>query len=306
MCRRAVTAGVSIATALLALAACGAAPAEPPPRDDDVIVVASFDFDESDVLGELYVQALQASGFDAVHTPRVGTREVLLPALERGLVDVVPEYAGSAVEFLGGTATVDPASAHETLRLMVGLRGIAVAEAAPAQSRNGLVVSAETAAEHALRSIGDLRALAPEMTLGGPPECPDRDLCLPGFEEIYGLEFGSFLPLDAGGPITAEAVQRGTVDVGVLFTSDGSLVEHGLVLLEDDRRLQPAENITPLVRRAVVDRSGEGVIETLDAVSSQLTTDDLRQMNAAVRSGTTPRDAAAAWLAEHGSSAAPG
>ena len=87
-----------------------------------------------------------------------------------------------------------------------------------------------------LRTVSDLRTVASAMTLGGPPECPERDLCLLGSTQTYGLDFASFLPLDAGGPITAAAVQQGTVDVGVLFTSDGTLAEHGLVLLQDDRR----------------------------------------------------------------------
>jgi osmoprotectant transport system substrate-binding protein len=138
------------------------------------------------------------------------------------------------------------------------------------------------------------------MTLGGPPECPERALCLPGFTRTYGLEFASFLPLDAGGPITAAAVQQGTVDVGVLFTSDGSLAEHGLVLLRDDRRLQPAENVTPLVRRDAVARFGPDLTAAIDAVSAQLTTKELRSLNASVSTGVTPTVVARRWLAEHG------
>jgi osmoprotectant transport system substrate-binding protein len=305
--RARTAAAVAIATAIaITVTACDSTPTADPALDDLVITVASFDFDESEVLAQLYAGALRASGFPVDRVARVGTREVVLPALERGLIDVVPEYAGSAVEFLGGQATIDGGSAHETLRALLGPRGIEVADAAPAQSRNGLVVTAATAAEHALVTTSDLREIAPQMTLGGPPECPDRDLCLLGFAGTYGLEFGAFLPLDAGGPITAEAIRRGTIDVGVLFTSDGSLVDEGLVLLEDDRRLQPAENVTPLVRRAIVDRFGPGVVEVLDDVSSRLTTDELQRLNALVRGGTTPRKAAARWLTEHGLAEDPG
>jgi osmoprotectant transport system substrate-binding protein len=231
---------------------------------------------------------------------------VVLPALERGLIDVVPEYAGSALEFLGGRPTADQRATHEDLRIALTARGIEPLMRASAQSRNGLVVTSQTATDHALRAISDLRELAPDLTLGGPPECPQRDLCLPGFAATYGLEFESFLPLDAGGPITAEAVQRGTVDVGVLFTSDGGLAEHDLVLLEDDRRLQPAENLTPLVRRDAVARFGPEMVEVIDAVSAALSTDGLRRLNASVRAGVTPSRAAAVWLAEHGLGPDPG
>lgn len=297
--------GVAVAIAA-AIAACG--PSAPPARtlDDDTITIASFDFDESETIAEVYAGALRAHGFEVTHVPRVGTREMVLPALERGLIEVVPEYAGSTVEFLGRAPSVDLATSLATLRVLLGPRGIEVLAPARAQSRNGLVVTAETAAEHHLRSVSDLRPVASAMTLGGPPECPERDLCLPGLSETYGLTFATFLPLDAGGPITAEAVQRGTVDVGVLFTSDGSLAEHGLVLLQDDRRLQPAENVTPLVRRDALERFGPELIEVIDAVSAELTTAELRALNALVSGGADPGEAAEAWLADHDLADVPG
>ena len=297
---------VAMAAIVFGMAACDSVGSAPPAPDEATITIASFDFDESEVTAELYAGALRAAGFEVRHVRRVGAREVLLPALERGLVDVVPEYAGSALEFLGGHATADRRATHEALRVALGPRGIETLAGAPAQSRNGLVVTSQTATDHALRTISDLRGLASELTLGGPPECPQRDLCLPGLAETYGLEFESFLPLDAGGPITAEAVQRGTVDVGVLFTTDGSLAEHDLVLLEDDRLLQPAEHVTPLVRRGAVTRFGPEMVDVLDAVSAELSTDALRRLNASVRSGVAPTRAAAVWLAEHGLGPDPG
>ena len=296
---------MAVATALALVACQRDEPATRVP-DEATITIASFDFDESEMAAELYAGALRAAGFEVRHIRRVGAREVVLPALERGLIDVVPEYAGSALEFLGGHASADRRATHEALRLALGPRGIEPLTGARAQSRNGLVVTTQTATDHALRTISDLRALAPELTLGGPPECPQRELCLPGFAETYGLDFESFLPLDSGGPITAEAVQRGTVDVGVLFTSDGSLAEHDLVLLEDDRRLQPAENLTPLVRRDALARFGPTMVEVLDAVSAALTTEELRRLNASRRTGVPPSRAAAVWLAEKGLGPDPG
>lgn len=291
--------GVLLFTITASIAACGPATPVDHTIEDDAITIASFDFDESETIAEIYAGALRAQGIEVRHVRRVGAREVVLPALERGLIEIVPEYAGSAVAFLGGRPSVDPDSSLATLRVSLGSRGIEVLDPAPAQSRNGLVVTTETATEHALRTVSDLRTVASAMTLGGPPECPERDLCLLGLTQTYGLEFASFLPLDAGGPITAAAVQQGTVDVGVLFTSDGSLAEHGLVLLQDDRRLQPAENVTPLVRRDAVEHFGPELTETIDAVSTELTTTDLRSLNALVSSGVAPAVAAARWLDEH-------
>jgi len=289
----------SLLTVVFVVVACGSD--EPSTeRDEDVISVASFDFDESEVVADLYVEGLRSAGFEVRHIRRVGAREVVLPALELGLIDVVPEYTGSAVGFLGEEPSIDASSTYETLRTLLSPRGLDALAPAPAQSRNGLVVTSDRAAADGLRTISDLRGLAQDMTLGGPPECPERALCLPGLSERYGLEFGSFLPLDAGGPITSEAIRRGTVDVGVLFTSAGDLTQRGLVLLKDDRRLQPAENITPIVRVDAEDRFGDEMIDALDAVSARLTTRALRRLNSLVRDGATTRDAAIAWLSEQG------
>lgn len=297
---------IGVVAISVSIAACGSAVPRDRTLGDDAVTIASFDFAESETIAEIYAGSLRAHGFEVRHLRRVGAREMVLPALERGLIEVVPEYVGSAVEFLGGRPSVDLASSLATLRVSLGPRGIEVLEPAPAQSRNGLVVATDTATDHALRTVSDLRGVASEMTLGAPPECPERELCLPGLSTTYGLEFASILPLDAGGPITAAAVQQGVVDVGVLFTSDGSLAEHGLVLLRDDRRLQPAENVTPLVRRDAVERFGAELTEAIDAVSAELTTAELRALNALVSEGVAPADAAAGWLDEHDLVAPPG
>lgn len=291
-------------TIVAVAAACTSSPTERRDRDG-TIVVASYDFDESVLLAELYAGALRAAGYEVQHEAGIGTREVVLPALERGLVAMVPEYAGSAIGFLGGEAPDEPGAAHVELRRLLDPRGLEALDAAGAQSRNGLVVTTATAAELGLQTISDLREVATEMTLGGPPDCPERDLCLRGFTAAYGVTFDDFLPLDIGGPLTAEAVRRGTVDAGVLFTSDGTLAEHDLVLLRDDRGLQPAENVTPVIRTEVL-RADPGIGEVIDRVSAALTTTELRTLNAMVRSGTTPEDAASLWLSDHGLSDPPG
>ena len=180
--------------------------------------------------------------------PDLGPRELVDPALMDGLVQLVPEYAGSALEFfsLGRlSATSDAGAANRALAGSVAGRGLV---AAPAQDANAIVVTAATAARYGLRSIADLARVAPRLVFGGPPECPERAYCLPGLRRAYGLRFKAFIPLDAGGPLTLQALEAGNVGVALLFTTDPGIAARHLVILADDRGLQPAENITPLVR----------------------------------------------------------
>jgi len=271
---------------------------------DNAITVGSFAFAESELLAELYSQAMEAAGLDVVRAFQLGPRELVAPALETGLVELVPEYAGTALSFvsLGEiTPPVDPVATHQTLLAALRKTSATALEAAPAQDTNALVVTQETASALDLRRISDLARAAPRLTLGGPPECPERPRCLAGLEDVYGLRFAEFLPLDAGGARTRSALRDGYVDVAVLFTTDPVIVDEGWVELEDDRGLQPAENVTPIVRREVVERWGDTLVGALDAVSRRLTTEELRTLNRVVDSGEqTAVEAARQWLAEAG------
>ena len=293
-----------LAAALLA-ASCGQGvpPATTTALEDDAITVASFNFPESVLVGEIYAQALEGEGFAVKRQLGLGARELVEPSLERGLVEFVPEYSGSALEFLTrgeGLATSDEALTHDRLEEVFAERGVAVLSPAPAQDQNGFAVTRETADRYGLRSISQLVPEAPDLTFGGPPECPERPLCLGGLEDVYDLEFGSFQTLDAGGPVSVTALRSGTVDVALLFTTDAAIERYDFVLLYDDLGLQPAENVTPVVRVEVVEAHGDAFVRLVDSVSALLTTGDLRELNARVAEGQAPREVAAAWLAEHG------
>jgi osmoprotectant transport system substrate-binding protein len=272
---------------------------------DDVITVGSFDFAESVVVAEVYSQGLEAAGYKVHRAFSLGPREFVGPALEAGLVELVPEYAGTSAEFysLGRAEPTDDADiTHEELvRAVAGGRLVALA-AAPAQDANTFVVTAATAERLHLKSLSDLHGVADQLTFGGPPECPTRRLCLQGLADTYGLKFGEVVTLDAGGPLTREALKEGLVDVALLFTTDPSIATQGLVELDDDRGLQPAESITPLVRTEIVERWGSAMVDVINAVSARLTTSAVRDLNGAV--GPTDSNAAAvaaAWWSEVGS-----
>ena len=142
--------------------------------------------------------------------------------------------------------------------------------------------------------------IASQFVLGGPPECPERPFCLLGLQETYGLEFKEFVPLDAGGPLTVEALNSGRIDVGLLFTSDPSIITNGFVLLEDDQQLQLADNIVPVIRQDALD-ANVGIADILNAVMAALSQEELTKLNAAVTVDQKPTaDVARDWIAEQG------
>jgi osmoprotectant transport system substrate-binding protein len=266
---------------------------------DGAITVGSFDFPESELLGELYAQVLEGAGFHVVRQFDLGPRELVMPSLERGLLEVVPEYAGSALTFVGGTAVPDAAETHRLLAAAVASRGLDALDPAPAMDRNGFAVTIGTAARLNATSLDDLEAHASSLVFAGPPECEERDLCLKGLEDVYGLRFKDVLRVDTGGPLTVAALNAGTADVGLLFTSDPILNGGRFVLLRDDRGLEPAENVTPIAHDEVAQRFGSGPAEALDRLSAVLTTSALRDMNGSVEGGRDPSEVAAAWLASN-------
>jgi osmoprotectant transport system substrate-binding protein len=292
------------ASLAVALAACvgPSTPAEDA-RGDDAITVASFGFPESVLLAEIYAQAIEGAGIRVEREPSLGPRELVMPALLQGLVEFVPECAGSGLQFLAGDGSTSPDHEinHQRFAERLGTLDVTALDASPAEDQNGFAVTAETARRYGLRTLSDLATVSRELVFGGPPECMQRALCIPGLEQTYGIVFGRvFSNLDTGGPRTVSALAEGTIDVALLFTSDGSIALNDFVLLEDDRRLQPAENVTPVIATGVLDRFGPSLADTVNAVSARLSTGELRTLNAEVARGATPEQIATSWLASNG------
>jgi osmoprotectant transport system substrate-binding protein len=288
---------------VLLAAGCQRGQSPPPPEDPrrPTIQLASFDFPESEILGELYGQALRQHGFPVELVVQLGAREVVAPALEQGKVDMVPEYLGSALNFLNDrdrVATADPGLTHARLEQAFAPRGVSVLAFAPAQDRNGFVVTGDLARRNGLEEISDLAPMAGRLAFGGPPECPQRPLCLKGLQDLYGLRFARFEAMPSRA-VTAAALDSGEIDVGMIETTDPNLIEADLVQLADDRNLQPADNVVPVVRREVLDAYGPPMVTLLNAVSAKLTTAELTKLNRQVAEGRPAADAVAAWLRAH-------
>ena len=269
-------------------------------QDAAAITVGSFDFPESVLLADIYAGALAANGFPVRILPDLGTREVVDPALLSDLLQIVPEYSGSALQFLSDgqlSARSGSTATSRALAQQAARRGLVAGRPSAAQDANVIVVTAATATRYGLRSVADLGRWAPRLAFGGPPECQERGYCLPGLRQTYGLRFRMFVPLDAGGPLTLQALEAGYVGVALLFSTDPAITAQHLVVLADNRGLQPAENVTPLVRREVVARYGPRLLAVLNAVSARLTTASLRGLDAqAELPGSTPAKAAGTWL----------
>ena len=280
------------------------APTARPASGNAVITVGSFDFPESILLAYLYADVLAGKGYPVRVLPDLGTRELVDPALMAGLIQLVPEYTGSALDFssLGWVhATASVATTARALARSMAARGLVTGRPAAAQDGNAIVVTAATAARYRLRTISDLARVARHLVFGGPPECPERPYCLPGLRLSYGLRFREFVPLDAGGPLTRQALTAGDIDVALLFTTDPAIRARHLVMLADNHDLQPAENIVPVLRLATAHRFGPGLLTALNALSARLSATALAGLDAQVGlHGGAPRAVAERWVQAQG------
>ena len=256
----------------------------------DAVRIASFDFEESRLIAELYAQALEGGGIDVVRLGAIGPREVVAPALEQGQIDVVPEYVGTAAQHFG--ATTDDLRG---LRAALRPRDLRALQPAPAQDVNVFVVTETTAREHRLTTVGDLATVAAGFRIGGPVECPGRPLCLGGLDAVYGLTFAEFVP-HRNLAITAEALLRDEVEVGVMFSTSPEVTSGPFVILDDDRGLQPADNIVPVITVAAAERWDPELPDILNWLSHSLTTAELQAMNRRAQNGEPLPDIAASWL----------
>ena len=293
--RRTIAGATIVAFALIA-AACGSGD-DGGTIEGPTITIGSANFSENALVAEIYAQALESEGYQVERKLNIGSREIYAPALESGELDLIPEYIGTMLTYLGGTASSDSDETYAALQVAWEPAGIEVLDYAPAQDKNGFVATQATATELGLTKVSDLAAHNGTLILGGPPECPEREFCLKGLEDVYGLSFTEFRPLDVGGPITVAALEGDEIQVGLLFTTDGTIVAKGFVLLEDDKGLQPAENLAPAVRAEIIEAYGDKFAETLQKVSSQLTTAELTALNKFVGiDGEDPETVAAIWL----------
>ncbi|MDT3397745.1 ABC transporter substrate-binding protein [Streptomyces sp. B1866] len=280
-----MAAGGATAVALAGvLTACGGDSLEKSGGEGD-LVIGSASFTESKVLAELYRALLADAGYKAT-VKTVDARELYEPALEKGQVDVVPEYAATLAEFLNRkkngpdatpVASSDATATVAALRKLAEPRGLKVLEPGQAVDQNAFAVSEDFAARHHLKTLSDLGKSGQKVRLAAGDECPQRPFCQPGLEKTYGIDITGIDPLEVGSVQAKQAVKDGRDQLVLTTTTDATVDQFGLVILEDDKNLQNADNVLPVVHAK---SAGEQKIaDALNKLNRVLTTADLTELN---------------------------
>ena len=287
------------ALAILA-AACGSTGTSGGTTNKGTLTIAGFDFAESSILGQLYGQELAHNGYTVNYKARLGKREVVAPAIKAGQIDMYPGYAATDLEYYNsaaGEATGDVTATVQKLNARLQPLGLEALTPSPAVDQNAFAVTKATATKYNLSKLSDLAAVGSELVLGAGPECPTRPFCQPGLEKTYGIHFKSFKSLDTDGPLTRAALANNTIQVGLVFSSDSDLNKLGLVVLQDDKHLENADNVVPIIRTKVATDDAKSI---LNKVSSNLTTAQLVTLNGQVELLHQDADAVArAYLQQH-------
>ncbi|MFJ6656603.1 ABC transporter substrate-binding protein [Streptomyces sp. NPDC091377] len=278
-----------------------------PPGDSHQLTVGSAGFTESDLLAQMYALLLDRAGYRTSFLT-VANRELYEPALESGQIDVVAEYAATFADWLNAktngpdappVGSPDLDTTMKALRRLAAPRGLTVLDPGRAVDQNAFAVTAAYAREHHLKTLSDLGASGLKVRLAAGDECVQRPYCAPGLEKVYGIDIVAVDPKGVGTTQAKRAVESGQDQMVLTTTTDATLDQFGLVLLADDKHLQNADYIVPVVNRA---RAGAtGVTDALDRLNEVLTTADLASLNQQVDSWRRlPEDVARTYLKDKG------
>ncbi|MFD9333595.1 glycine betaine ABC transporter substrate-binding protein [Streptomyces sp. NPDC060028] len=274
------------------------------------LVIGAAGFTESDVLAELYAQVLKGAGYTTSITT-VSNRELYEPSLEKGEIDVVPEYAATLAEFLNAkvngskaptekpVASSDVAATVAALEKLAGPLGLKALPAGEAIDQNAFAVSREFAQKNNLKTLSDLGKSGLKVKIAAADECAVRPFCAPGLKKTYGIDISGIDPKGVGTPQAKQAVKDGVDQLVLTTTTDAALDSYGLVLLEDDKKLQNADNVLPVVNAK--DAGAPEIAAALDKLTKVLSTADLVELNRKVAAERAkPADVAKAYLESKG------
>jgi len=269
------------------------------------LTIGSKNFPEQEILGEIYAQALAAAGYNVKSALNLGSETVALKAVKTGQISGYPEYASTALtSFFGLEPEEVPAEANEAWEKAneeFEKEGLQAFEPTPFASANAVGTTKETAEKYDLKTVSDLEGVSEELSLYGSPECPQRIDCKLGLEELYGLKFKSFTPVDIG--LRYTVLEKGQADLSILFTTDPQLAAESdkFVILEDDKEVFPAGNIIFVTEKKVAEEAGPDYEKTILQVQEGLDLKVMQELDARVElEKETPKEAAAAYLESAG------
>jgi osmoprotectant transport system substrate-binding protein len=296
-----VPVAVWVATMFLIAACANPDPLGNETRSVKSIVVGSGDFPESEIIAEIYAQALQTNGFDVGLRPGIGSRETYIPALKDHSIDLVPEYIGNLLQYFvpNSKATMLNAVESELRQRLPG--DLSILTPSPASDTDTVTVTGATARQWNLTTIADLAVHSADVRFAAPSDFQSRPSGLPGLKQTYGLTIspGNFVAIeDAGGAVTVRALVEGRVHAADIFSTSPAISQNHLVVLADPKHNFLAGNIVPLVNSQ---KKSELLIDVLDAVSAKLTSPGVAALNAAVagNGGLDPAQAARNWLRDN-------
>ncbi|GAA2328748.1 ABC transporter substrate-binding protein [Streptomyces caniferus] len=261
------------------------------------LVIGTANFTENQILGYLYAGVLKAAGVETTVKPNLGSREIVVPALRSGDIDLLPEYQGSLLLYLDKKATETEAGAMQNALATVLPDGLEVLPYAAAEDRDSFAVTRATADRYGLKTLADLRKVNGKLVFGAAAEMKKRVVGVVGLKDAYGVEFKEFKALDSSGPLVKGALKKGDIDIANVFTTDVDTAENGWVLLEDPKHLIPAQHIVPLIAARKADSK---VRKALARLGNTLTTAHLTELNRLVdKEKQDPDRVADAWLKKH-------
>ncbi|MEU5685654.1 ABC transporter substrate-binding protein [Streptomyces venezuelae] len=262
------------------------------------VTIGTANFTENQVLGHLYAAALEAAGVKTNVRPNLGTREILIPALKGGDIDLLPEYQGALLHYLDPKAEATEEGEMQNALAMRLPRGLQILPYGRAEDSDAFVVTRETAKEYGLKSLADLAKHNGKLVIGAAAEVKKRTVGAVGLKDVYGVEFKEFKSLDSSGPLVKGALRKGDVDVANLFTTDTDIAAEHWVVLTDPKNLVPGQHIVPLI----ADRKADSTVRrALARLGALLTTAQLTELNRLVdKDKKDPEDVAQDWAEQHG------
>jgi osmoprotectant transport system substrate-binding protein len=268
------------------------------PAEPGSLTIGSAAFPESEILANIYADAMSAKGVHVTKKLDIGERPAYMAALRDGSIDFFPEYSGSILSYLDPAATAKtPGQVYAALQSAAAGQHLVALAYSPAQDSDTITVTKATAQKYHLTSIADLKPIASKLTFGAPAQFKTRADGLPALKSVYGVVFGTFTPLQAGGSITVTSLTSGSIDAGDIFSTDPAIAKHGFVSLQDPQSMFAAQNIVPIATAA---KLSQPAVDAADAVSAKLDTKTLAELVSQVANGKDAVTVAKAWLASVG------